>query len=277
MTLVLSLGVIAAPASAQSVATNGSISGHVATVQNVTMSQITVILVNASNTSEDIPGFETAPDASGYFQFIDVPFGNYQAFAWGPFLSAGMSNNITVDANVTYPCSIILKPEAFYGNMTVSQNPIPLEGATTEITITAYDFWEHPIGPGIMISVHTTAGTLNPLYGYTDANSQFRTTLTSPDTGSYAEIQEYAEGWNGTFYPLQKRVESVTTITPTPSPTATVTPAPNATPTGSVTPSPTAVPNATATPVPTPTPTPGFEIAFAVVAVGAAAIAFRKK
>jgi hypothetical protein len=125
--------------------------------------------------------------------------------------------------NVTYQ-RIVLKPEPFYGNMTVTQNPIPLEGATTEIIITAFDFWENPIGPGIMISVHTTAGKLDPLYGLTDANSQFRTTLTSPDNGSYAEIQEFARGWNGTYYPLQKRIETVTTVTPTPSPTATAQP-----------------------------------------------------
>jgi hypothetical protein len=277
LTLVFALGVIATPAAAQGLATNGSISGHVATVQNVTMSQIKVILVNASNTSESIPGFETAPNENGNFQFTDVPNGTYRAFAWGPFLAAGMSSDIPVVDNVTYTCSVILKPEAFYGNMTVSQNPIPLEGATTEITITAYDFWENPIGPGVMISVHTTAGWLDPLYGYTDANSQFKTTLTSPDIGSYAEIQEFAQGWNGTFYPLQKRVQVVTaTVTPTPAPTATVTPAPNATPTGTATPSPTAVPNATATPVPTPTPAPGFEMVFAIAAIGFVALALRK-
>jgi PGF-CTERM protein len=39
---------------------------------------------------------------------------------------------------------------------------------------------------------------------------------------------------------------------------------------------PTAAPNATATPTPTPKPTPGFEIAFALVSLGAVAIASRK-
>jgi hypothetical protein len=277
LTLIFALGAIAAPAAAAGA--NGSISGHVATVQNVTMSQIKVILVNATNMSEDIPGFNATPDGNGFFQFINVPEGSYKAFAWGPFLAAGMSNNITVVPNETSDCAIVLKPEPFYGNITVTQNPIPLEGATTEIIITAYDFWENPIGPGVMISVHTTAGRLDPLYGLTDANSQFRTTLTSPDTGSYAEIQEFARGWNGTYYPLQKRIESVTSVTPTPGPTATPNPSPTVTPQPTATPEPTATPNATATPAPTasPTATPGFELAFAVVAIGAAAIAFRKK
>jgi hypothetical protein len=277
--LTLALGMIAIPAAASGTDTNGSISGHVATVQNVTMSEIKVILVNASNMSEDISGFNATPDNNGFFLFNNVPFGSYKAFAWGPFLAAGMSNNITIDDNVTYTCAIVLKPEPFYGNMTVTQNPIPLEGATTEIIITAFDFWENPIGPGIMISVHSTAGTLDPLYGLTDANSQFRTTLTSPDNGSYAEIQEFARGWNGTYYPLQKRIETVTTVTPTPSPTATAQPSPTVTPQATATPTPTATPNATATPAPTPAPTPvpGFELVFAAMAFCATAIAFRKK
>ncbi|OPY29794.1 MAG: hypothetical protein A4E28_00696 [Methanocella sp. PtaU1.Bin125] len=279
LTLALATAAMAVPAAAAG--TNGSISGHVSTVHNVTMADINVILVNATNMSEDIPGFNATPDSNGFFQFTDVPAGSYKAFAWGPFLAAGMSNNITVVANETSQCAIVLKPEPFYGNISVTQNVIPLGGATTEITITAYDFWENPIGPGIMISVHTTAGTLDPLYGLTDANSQFKTTLTSPDSGGYAEIQEFARGWNGTYYPLQKRIESVTTVTPTPGPSATPTPAPTATPQPTATPEPTATPapTATATPAPTASPTaaPGFELAFAVAAIGAAAIAFRKK
>ncbi len=274
--LTLALAVTVIPAAAAGTDTSGGISGHVATVHNVTMADIHVILVNASNTSEDISGFNATPDNNGFFQFNNVPFGDYKAFAWGPFLAAGMSNNITVNDNVTYACAINLKPEPFYGNMTVTQNSIPLEGATTVITITAYDYWETPIGPGIMISVYTTAGMLDPMYGLTDANSQFRTTLTSPDNGSYAEIQESARGWNGSYYRLQKRIESVTIVTP--SPTATAQPSPTATPLPSVTPTPTAVPNATATPAPTPTPTPapGFEMAFALTAIGAIVLALRK-
>ena len=138
-----------------------------------------------------------------------MPNGTYKALAYGPYLSAGMSNNVTVDENVTYYCAIVLVPQPYYGNMTVSENPIGLEGEKTEITITVYDYWENPVGPGWMVTTHTTAGTLDPLYGLTDANSQFRTTLTSPDNGSYAEINEFIRGWNGTYYPLQKRITVV--------------------------------------------------------------------
>ena len=253
---------------------HGSIAGHVTTVHNVSLADVRVVLVNASNTSEEISGFNTTVDQSGYFQFTSVPNGTYQAYAWGPYLSAGLSNNITVEDNVTYTCSVILTAEPYYGNITVSQNPIPLGSGMATVTITAYDFWNYPVGPGWMISVHTTAGTLDPPYGLTDTNSQFRTTLTAPDNGSSAEIQEFARGSNGLYYPLQKREEaSAATPTPTASPTAqpTATVQPTVTPTTSATPSPTAQPTVTAK------PTPGFEMAAALIGMALVALCLKRK
>jgi len=266
---------------------HGYISGRVTTTRNVSLADISVILVNASNTSQDVPGFNASCDQFGYFQFLDVPAGNYKAFAWGPYLSAGISNNVTVEDNVTYMCAVVLVPEPYYGNITSSRRSIS-PGETAELTITVYDFWETPVGPGRMISLSITGGSpvnLNPPYGLTDANSQFKTTLTAPDNGSYTEIQEFARGWNGTYYPLQKRLEEVAatpTPTATPAPNATATPAPTAAPSATVTP--TAVPSATPTPTPTaspiatatPTPTPGFELALGLIAIAAAAICIRK-
>ena len=283
LALVMALALTALPdAVASADGVHGYISGRVTTTHGANVTDISVILVNASNTSEEMPGYVSSVDQFGFFQFLDVPNGTFKALAYGPYLSAGVSNNVTVDDNVTYYCAIVLVPQPYYGNMTVSENPIPLEGAKTEITITVYDYWENPVGPGWMVTTHTTAGTLDPLYGLTDANSQFRTTLTSPDNGSYAEINEFIRGWNGTYYPLQKRI-TVVEATPTPTPTATPNPSPTAQLSATPTPVPTVSPNATATPVPsasptaTAKPTPGFEIAFAAMAIGVSAIAFRKK
>jgi hypothetical protein len=247
---------------------HGYISGRVTTTHNVSLTDVSVILVNASNTSEDIAGFKVTCDQNGFFQFLDVPAGNYKAFAWGPYLSAGMSNNITIEDNVTYSCAVVLVPEPYYGNIAASQTSIPLEGGTTQLTITVYDYWENPVGPGKMITTHTTAGLLDPPYGMTDERSQFKTTLTAPDNGSYAEIQEFARGWNGTYYPLQKRIEAAAP-TPTPTPTAqpsvTPTPVPSATPL----PTPTVTEPGTPTPATSPTakPTPGFELALGLIAL----------
>jgi hypothetical protein len=278
--LVLALAALAIPgALASPGGVHGYISGRVTTASHsVNMTDVSVILVNASNTSEELPGYQASVDQFGFFQFIDVPNGTYKAVARAPYLSVGSSNNVTVDDNVTYYCAIVLVPQPYYGNMTVSRNPIPLEGAKTEITITVYDYWENPMGPGWMVTTHTTAGTLDPLYGLTDANSQFKTTLTSPDTGSYAEISEFVRGWNGSYYPLQKRITVVNaTPAPTLNPSPTAQPSVTPTPLPSATPTPTATPNATATPTATAKPTPGFDVLFVAAALGASAIALRKK
>ena len=256
---------------------HGYISGRVTTTARCDMTDISVLLVNASNTSEEIPGFSASATSSASSSSLDVPNGTFKAVAWGPYLSAGSSNNITVNDNVTYYCAIVLVPQPYYGNMTVSKNPIDLEGDTTVITITVYDYWENPVGPGWMVTTHTTAGMLDPLYGLTDANSQFRTTLTSPDNGSYAEVEDFVRGWNGTYYPLMKRI-TVEDVTPTPTPN----PSPTAQPSATPTPVPTATPNETATPVPcaspsaTAKPTPGFELAFGLIAIVAAAACIRR-
>jgi PGF-CTERM protein len=278
--LLLAMVALAIPgALASQDGVHGYISGRVTTTHDLNMTEISVILVNASNTSEEIPGYSASVDKFGFFQFLDVPNGTYKAVAWGPYLSAGSSNNLTIDDNVTYYCAIVLVPQPYYGNMTVSKNPIDLEGDTTVITITVYDYWENPVGPGWMVTTHTTAGTLDPLYGLTDANSQFKTTLTSPDNGSYAEVEDFVRGWNGTYYPLMRRIQ-VEDDTPTPTPTPN--PSPTAQPSATPTPVPTAIPNATATPVPcasptsTAKPTPGFEIAFGLIAIVAAAACIRR-
>jgi PGF-CTERM protein len=278
--LLLAMVALAIPgALASQDGVHGYISGRVTTTHDLNMTEISVILVNASNTSEEIPGYSASVDQFGFFQFLDVPNGTYKAVAWGPYLSAGSSNNLTIDDNVTYYCAIVLVPQPYYGNMTVSKNPIDLEGDTTVITITVYDYWENPVGPGWMVTTHTTAGTLDPLYGLTDANSQFKTTLTSPDNGSYAEVEDFVRGWNGTYYPLMRRIQ-VEDDTPTPTPTPN--PSPTAQPSATPTPVPTAIPNATATPVPcasptsTAKPTPGFEIAFGLIAIVAAAACIRR-
>ncbi len=276
--LVLALALTALPdAVASTDGVHGYISGRVTAMNNVNVTDVNVILVNASNTSEEIASFSAPVDQFGFFQFLDVPNGTYKALAYGPYLSAGMSNNVTIDENVTYYCAIVLVPQPYWGNMTVSENPLALEGEKTVITITVYDYWENPIGPGWMVTTHTTAGTLDPLYGLTDANSQFRTTLTSPDNGSYAEINEFIRGWNGTYYPLQKRI-TVVQATPTPTPN----PSPTAQPSVTPTPAPTATPNATATPVPsaspatTAKPTPGFGMVFGLIGIVAAAACIRR-
>lgn len=278
--LILALAAIVAVTATDAVAGTdgvyGHISGQVATSRNVSMSNVSVFLVNASNTSERIPGFTTPVDQNGFFQFTEVPNGTYKAAAWGPYLSMGFSTNITIEDDVTYSATILLVPQPYWGNMTVSRNPIPLEGAKTEITVTVYDYWENPVGPGWKISMHTTAGTLDPTVGFTDENSQFRTTLTSPDSGSYAEITEHVRGWNGTYYPLQKRM-TVVDATPTASPSPTARPSVTPTPLPSATPTPTVAPNATTAPTATAKPTPGFEIALAILAFGAIAIASRMK
>jgi PGF-CTERM protein len=275
----LALLMVAVPAAlASQDGVHGYVSGRVTTIHDLNMTDISVFLVNASNTSEEIPGFTASVDQFGFFQFLDVPNGTYKAVAWGPYLSAGSSNNITIDDNVTYYCAIVLVPQPFYGNMTVSKNPIDLEGDTTVITITVYDYWENPVGPGWVVTTHTTAGTLDPLMGLTDANSQFRTTLTSPDNGSYAEVEDFVRGWNGTYYPLMQRI-TVEDVTPTPTPN----PSPTAQPSVTPTPAPTATPNATATPAPsasptaTAKPTPGFELAFGLIGIVAAAACIRRQ
>lgn len=277
--ILMVLAPVALPASAASPDTvHGGVSGHVSTSYNVPMADVQVMLVNASNTSETIGNFSMAVDSNGFFQFTGVPSGDYKAFAWGSHLATGMSNNISVSENVTYNCAVVLVPEPFYSNMTVSRNPIYLEGDTTQITVTLYDYWENRMKDGWMVTMSTTAGRLDPPYGLTTDNGQFTTTLISPDVGNYATVSPFARGKNGTYYPLQKRIEAVNlNATPTPAPTATAQPSPTVT----VSPNATAVPTPIGSPLPTSTPaatpTPGFESLAALAALGTIVIAARQK
>jgi hypothetical protein len=275
--LALGLALVLVPGTLASDGPYGSIAGRVMTGSNITYSDISVVLVNATNTSEIIPNFTSQVDSNGFFQFTQVPFGDYKAMARGPFLASGMSNHVNITEDVTYWCAISLTSAPYYSNTTVTKNPIPLEGAKTEITVTVYDYWKNPVGQGLFVELTTTAGTLSPYWGQTDEKSQFQSTLTSPDNGSYAEIQPYSLFDNGTYYPLLKIDSLSGEVMPTPS----AIPSPTAIPTA--TPAPTAAPNVTATPTPaasptaTAKPTPGFEVVLATMAFGAAAIAFRRK
>lgn len=278
---MMTVAATAAPAAstAQS-AVSGAISGHVSTSYAVPMSGVQVMLVNASNTSESIGNFTASVDQNGFFQFTGVPAGNYKAFAWGPHLATGVSSNISVAENVTYNCAVVLVPEPYYSNMTVSKNPIYLEGDTTQITVTLYDYWDNRMKDGWMVSMYTTAGRLDPPYGLTSSNGQFTTTLISPDTGDYATVNVSVRAKNGTYYPTQKRIEAVTVnATPTPAPTATAQPTPA--PTATAQPNATAVPTPIGSPLPTPTPTatpaPGFETLAALAVIGIVAFAIGKR
>jgi cell division septation protein DedD len=275
--LALGLALAVVPGALASDGPHGSIAGRVMTGNNLTYSDISVVLVNATNTSQVFSNLTSKVDSNGFFQLTNVPFGDYKAMAQGPFLASGMSNHVNVTEAVTYWCAVALTTAPYYSNTTVTKNPIPLEGATTEIIVTVYDYWKNPVGAGLFVELTTTAGTLKPYWGTTDEKSQFHSILTSPDNGSYAEIQPYSMFDNATYYPLQK-IDSSGQVLPAPSPMPSPTAIPSVTPTPvpSPTAEPTAAPNATATPTSTPKPTPGFEIAFALASLGIVAFACKK-
>ena len=267
---------------AQTPAVNGSIAGKVSSSNGVPITGAQVMLVNASNTSESFGNFTTQVDANGNYQFINVPPGNVSAFAWAPYFASGRSNSLIINQPVTYTANIVLIPEPYLVEIQQSANAIPLETGKATITFTIYDFQMNKVGPGWFITTYATAGQLDPLYGETDANSQFKTTLSAPYEGTMATINISARAMNGTYYPLQMKVVSPTP-TATPNATVTATAAPNATVQVTATP----VVNVTATPVITttpaatqpvvdkPTPTPGFEIVAALTGLGIA-VAYRK-
>ncbi|WP_048198034.1 carboxypeptidase-like regulatory domain-containing protein [Methanocella arvoryzae] len=280
-TLVLLIITATAVSVAQTPAVNASISGRVSSATGAPITDAQVMLVNASNTSEQIGNFTMPVDANGYYQFVNVPEGNLAVFAWSPNYASGLSNSVNVSEKVTYTANVVIVPEPYFVDIDVSQKVIPLETGKSTITFTVYDHWMNKVGAGWFITTHTTAGTLDPLYGETDANSQFKTTISAPMEGTNATVEVFARAKNGTYYPLQM---TVVTPTPTPTVTPTVTATPNATaqvtvtPVANVTVTPavTATPEATPTTAPTPTPTPGFEIMAALIGLAAVAAAYRK-
>lgn len=278
--LVPVLILLAAPVVAQS-ANNGSIAGKVSTINNASLANVKVMLVNSSNTSEEIKNVTSSIDGNGNFQFINLPYGSYKVFAYAPQFASGLSETKEVVSNVTYTANVVILPEPYYADMYASETSIPLESGKTRITVTVYDFWENKIGAGWFITFYSTAGSLNPTYGETDANSQFVTVLSAPYEGTFATINVSAKARNGTYYPLQQRIVSpaptatpIATATPIDNVTVTPTPVPTAAPNATATPTPT-VPTATPTPAPTPTPTPGFELMAALG--GLALVAAYKK
>ncbi|WP_230739805.1 carboxypeptidase-like regulatory domain-containing protein [Methanooceanicella nereidis] len=259
-----------ASAAAQS-PTNGSVSGKVSTNVGLLPEETRVTLLNATNTSIAYDEFNTTVDNEGFFIFANVPAGNYTAYAWSPYHSEGMSNSFTVTPGSTASCGIILLAKPYYADITAKPGTVYLGGYKSDINVYVYDYMGNPVGAGWFITMHTTAGTLDPTYAETDANGSLRTSLISPESGSYAEISVYAKSSNGTYYQLQSAAK-MPTPTPEPSPTATPAASPTVEPTITPTPEPTEVPTvtatATATPVPTPTPTPGFELIAVLCAIG---------
>ena len=267
---------------AQTPGVNASISGKVSSSNGVPITGAQVMLVNASNTSESFGNFTVQVDANGFYQFTNVPAGNVSAFAWASYFASGRSNSLIIDQPVTYTANIVLIPEPYLVEIQKSADAIPLETGKAKITFTIFDFQKNKVGPGWFITTYSTAGQLDPLYGETDANSQFITTLSAPFEGTMATINISAKARNGTYYPLQMEVVSPTP-TATPAANVTATTAPNATAQVTVTPvvnvtvTPviTATPAPTSTAAPTPTPTPGFEIVAALAGISLA-VAYRK-
>jgi hypothetical protein len=279
MLMVLLITSTAAISFAQTPGANASISGRVSSSNGMVVTGAQVMIVNAANTSEQIANLTMPVDNNGNYQFTNVPHGNIAVFAWSPHFASGLSNSISINENVTYTANVVLIPEPYYVNITTSENVIPLETGKATITFTVYDYWMNKSGPGWFITTYSTAGLLNPLYGDTDANSQFTTTLSAPMEGTMATINISARAKNGTYYPLQmiegNNTTTTTTATTIPVPNATTnataTPVANATVTPVITATPAATPTASATP----TPTPGFEVAAVLAGIGLAA-AYRK-
>ncbi len=263
--------------SATALTAGGSISGKVffnTGNQNVP-SNTTVSLVNGSNVSEYVPGFNMTPDQNGFFQFTNVSNGFYKVYAWSPYYTEGYSAGITVTSNETYTGSVVLLALPYYANITSSTQSVRY-GSSADITVQAADYWGRPVGSGWQILLRTTVGIMNPDSAFTDKDGKVYSNLPWVDNRTPAEITAFAIATNGSSYGLQENV-NLTVASPTP----TVSPTVNATPTASPTTAPnaTAVPSATPTPVPpasvTPMPTPGFVLIAGFAAMGIA-LAVRK-
>lgn len=267
--MIAACGIFCIAGAAAQSSVNGSISGQVIPSNGIYSPEIRVALVNATNTSEEYPDFNTTLNENGYFQFVNVPPGQYIAVAWSPYHEDSMSNPLNVVSRSTSTCSISLIPKPYYVDLVADPTHVLLDGGKASITATVYDYWNKPVGKGWFITLSTTAGTLDPAYGETDSNGVFSSTLTAPQTGSNATVEAYARAANNTYYRLFQYIDTNVT-TPTPTAIASVTP--TATHGANVTtPTPTGIPTAT----PAPTSTPGFEVIAALMAI-CIAVAIKK-
>jgi hypothetical protein len=245
----------------------GSISGKVAFNTGQAVPEGTIVkLVNGSNASDYIPGFNVTPDENGFFQFTNVSRGFYRVYAWSPYYVEGYSEGLNVTMNDTYTRSVVLLAMPYYANMTASTSHVTY-GNSADITVQVNDYWGHPVGAGWQILLRSNVGILDPDSAFTDKDGKVYTNLPWVDNSTPADITAFAISANGSSYGLDENFESVAP-TSTPAPTVSVTPtasptiAPSATTT--VTPTPTVIPSDT----PAPTPTPGFVLIGALIALG---------
>lgn len=254
----------ASGAASQQAQINGSITGNVMSTAGSLPEETRVTLVNASNTTQDFPQFNTTLDKNGYFQFTNVPPGEYIALAWSPYHFDGMSGNITVTPRATSTSSIVLMAKPYYAKLSTEPAVVYQGGQKATITARVYDRYGNQIGKGQYVSFHTTAGTLEPTGAETDADGVVKVSLISPSNVSHAIVSSFAKTPDGQFYPLYENM----TETPTPTPTVSPTPAATVTPTPTVEASPSPTVEPTATPVPTATPAPGFGLITVFLAAG---------
>ncbi len=258
-----------APCAAAASGTGGSISGKVFfnTGNQDVPANTVVSLVNGSNVSEYIPGFNVTADQNGFFQFTNVSNGFYKVYAWSPYYTEGYSAGTHVASNDTYTASVVLLAMPYYANITSSTQTVRY-GSSADITVQVSDYWGRPVGSGWQILLRTTVGIMNPDSAYTDADGKVYSNLPWVDNRTAAEITAFAIATNRSSYGLLEHVD----LTPaSPTPAATPTAIPNAT----------AIPTATPTPVPsasaTPVPTPGFVLIAALAAMGIALAVRRYK
>lgn len=279
ITFVLVIGVcFSAPAMSQ-VPSHGSISGKVSSNNGMMPPKVNVYLVNGSNSSDYIPGFNTTTDPTGFFQFINVSPGSYSAYAWSDNYQDGFSAGINVTENATYTASVVLLAMPYYANITANPRHLTY-GGVSDISATVYDYWGKPVSAGWQILLRSTAGILDPDSTFTDTNGYVHSRIGYVENVSYAEITIFAIAKNSSSYPLQENLTFADNASPTPI--ASVTPTTAASPTAVPNATVTVSPNATATPTaapaastPSPKPTPGFEL-FAILAAGCMAIAIKR-
>ncbi len=257
-------------------ALNGaSISGKVV-YDNGDMPNGTIVsLVNGSNISQYIAGYNMTPDKDGFFQFLNVTNGFYKVYAWCPNYFDGYSAGITITSNDTYTASVVLRAKPYFADMTADPMHV-VYGGSSDISATIYDYLGKPIGPGWQILFNSTVGTMDPNSTFTDNDGKVYSRIGYVENASFSEITVLAISENGSSYNLNSTITGANvTATPSASPSATA--IPTATPT--VTPNAMVTATATVTPVPTATvtaiPTPGFELLAALTAMGMA-LALRK-
>jgi hypothetical protein len=275
LVVAIILWVCLAPSAIADSQTGGSISGKVyfnTGNQNIPNGTV-VSLVNASNVSEYIPGFNMTPDQNGFFQFTNVSHGSYMVYGWSPYYTEGYSAGIDVTTNTTYTASVVLMAMPYYANITSSTQHV-VYGSSADITVQVADYWGRPVGSGWQILLRTTVGIMNPDSAFTNSEGKVYSNLPWVDNMTPAEITTFAIATNGTSYGLLENID----LTPaSPTPEVTVSATPTASPTAE--PNATAVPSVTTTPIPsataTPQPTPGFVLMAGLAAMGIA-LAIRK-